>query len=132
VGKKRIFISYKCNSDPDELVALQLFRALGQQYEVFIDQTMVIGTLWAQRIEAEIRSSDFLVTLLSAHSVQSEMVQAEIETAHRLGKEQGRPIILPIRLAYREPFQYPLSAYLNQISWAFWQSDKIISLTLWA
>jgi hypothetical protein len=90
---------------------------------VFIDQTMTVGTRWAERIEAEIRQSDFLVTLLSAHSVQSEMVVGEIETAHHQGKGSGKPMILPIRVAYRAPFAYPLSEYLNGINWAFWENS---------
>lgn len=120
--RPRLFISYKRGVEPDEPVALELFQALGQAYDVFIDQTMTVGTRWAERIEAEIRQSDFLITFLSAHSVHSEMVLGEIETAHHLSKEQGRPTILPIRLAYRDPFVYPLSAYLNGINWAFWDS----------
>ena len=48
------------------------------------------------------------------------MVVGEVETAQRLHKEQGRPRILPVRLAYRDPFPYPLSAYLNPINWALW------------
>lgn len=118
----RLFISYKRGVEPDETVALEVFRALSQEHEVFIDQTMTVGTRWAERIEAEIRQSDFLITFLSAHSVHSEMVLGEIETAHHLSKEQGRPTVLPVRLAYREPFVYPLSAYLNGINWAFWDS----------
>jgi AAA-like domain/TIR domain len=122
-SRARIFISYKRNSDPDENVARQIYEALSVHHDVFIDQTMLVGTHWAERIEAELRRSDFLITFLSEHSVLSEMVQGEIETAHRLAKEQtGRPCILPVRLAYREPFTYPLSAYLNLINWAYWQS----------
>ena len=34
------------------------------------------------------------------------------------------PTILPVRLAYREPFQYPLSAYLNGINWSFWSGTE--------
>ncbi|MFN6473287.1 MAG: AAA-like domain-containing protein [Nostoc sp. SerVER01] len=122
---KRIFISYKRNVHPDELVASQVFQALSQQHKVFIDQTMSIGTRWAERIEAEIRQADFLITFLSAWSTQSEMVVAEIETAHHLAKsQQGRPVIFPVRLAYQEPFVYPLSAYLNGINWAFWKDAE--------
>jgi TIR domain/CHAT domain len=117
--RPRLFISYKRGVEPDEPVALEIFQALSQDYEVFIDQTMTVGTRWAERIEAEIRQSDFLITFLSAHSVHSEMVLGEIETAHHLSKEQGKPTILPIRLAYRDPFVYPLGAYLNGINWAF-------------
>lgn len=119
--KTRIFISYKRNVEPDETVALQLFQALNQPHEVFIDQTMVVGTLWVERIEAELRQADFLITFLSAESIGSEMVMAEIKMAYQLAQEQaGRPAILPVRLAYREPFQYPLNVYLDPINWAFW------------
>ncbi|BCM94505.1 hypothetical protein IAD21_06412 (plasmid) [Abditibacteriota bacterium] len=121
-SRKRVFISYKRSVEPDESIAMELFRALSQQHDVFIDQTMAVGAHWAQQIEAELRTTNFLVSLLSEHSVGSEMVLAEIDTAHRLGKEQaGHPAILPVRLNYREPFQYPLSAYLNPLNWAFWK-----------
>ena len=119
--KTRIFISYKRNVEPDETVALQLFQAVNQPHEVFIDQTMVVGTPWVERIEAELRQADFLITFLSAESIGSEMVMAEIKMAYQLAQEQaGRPAILPVRLAYREPFQYPLNVYLDPINWAFW------------
>ncbi len=114
-SRSRIFVSYKRDVEPDGQVAREIFRALGQRHEVFIDQTMPVGTRWAAQIETEIRRSDFLITLLSADSVHSEMVLAEIELAHQLGNAQGKPMILPIRLGYREPFSYPLSEYLNGI-----------------
>jgi AAA-like domain/TIR domain/CHAT domain len=123
--QSRIFISYKRNAEPDETVALQVFQALSQQHEVFIDQAMLVGTPWAQRIEAELRQADFLIVFLSERAVHSEMVEAEIATAYRLAKEQGRhPLILPVRLDYREPFQYPLSVYLNGINWALWSGNE--------
>src|SRR5262245_25819369 len=123
--RARIFISYKRNVAPDEPVARQVYEVLRQHHDVFIDQTMLVGAPWADRIEAELRQADFLITFLSAESIHSEMVVGEIETAHRLAEEQGgRPALLPVRLAYREPFQYPLSAYLNPINWALWQSHE--------
>ena len=123
--RARIFLSYKRGVSPDEPLALQLFDHLSKQHDVFIDQNMVVGTHWAERIEAELKRSDFLIVLLSPQSVNSEMVKAEIETAHRLAKEQrGRPKILPVRLAYQEPFPYPLSAYLDHINWTFWKNDE--------
>ena len=119
--QSRIFISYKRGVSPDESVALAVFQALSQDYDVFIDQTMSVGTPWAERIEQELRRSDFLISFLTANSVSSEMVRGEIETAYQLGKQQGKPVLLPVRLAYRDPFTYPLSAYLNGINWAFWE-----------
>ena len=125
IQQDRIFISYKRDVKPDEPLAFQIFEALDQRYDVFIDRTMLVGTRWTERIEAELRRSDFLIVLLSAESVHSEMVLEEVSTAHRLAEERrGRPVILPVRLAYREPFRYPLSAYLNPISWAYWQSPE--------
>ena len=121
----RVFISYKRDVEPDEAIALQLYEALGQTHAVFIDQTMTVGTRWAEHIKTEIQQSDALIVLLSAQSVGSEMVQVELSLAHELARSQeGRPAILPVRLAYREPFEYPLSAYLDPINWAFWEGPE--------
>lgn len=136
-GRKRLFISYKRSVDPDERIALQVYEALSQQHEVFIDRTMLVGTRWAERIETELRRSDYLITLLSHGSVNSQMVQGEIESAHRLHQEQGgTPKILPVRVAYSRPFSYPLSAYLNHIQWISWETmddtDRLIKELLLA
>src|SRR5438105_4090124 len=103
-GRARVFISYKRKSDPDARVARELFDAISRHHEVFIDRTILVGTDWSEKIEAELRRSDFLVTLLSERSVHSEMVQGEIEMAHDFRKEAGRPAILPVRLSYQQPF----------------------------
>ena len=122
--RARIFISYK-RIEPDTSVAREVFEALSQQHDVFIDKIMPVGVRWGERIEAEIRQADVFIAFLSADSIGSEMVVAEISTAYQLTKSQGgRPVILPIRLAYRAPFPYPLSAYLDAINWAFWQDPE--------
>ena len=119
---KRIFISYKRDARPDEQVALEIVQGISSHHEVFIDQKILVGTRWAELIEKEIRQADYLIILLSSRSVHSEMVETEIRMAHEFAQVQGgNPKILPVRLNYREPFQYPLSAYLNKINWAFWQ-----------
>ena len=124
IKQQRVFISYKRDTAPDEPVALQLHDALRQDSTVFIDQRMLVGTRWAEQIEAEIRQADALVVLLSAQAVASEMVQQEIALAHKIAEENGgTPRILPVRVAYRAPFQYPLSVYLDPINWAVWDSD---------
>jgi hypothetical protein len=120
----KIFISYKRNVKPDEPLALWLSEALQEHCDVFIDQDMPVGTAWAERIQAELETCDYLIPLLSEHSVHSEMVEAEIRTAHHLGKARaGKPGILPIRVAYTAPFEYPLSAYLDRLNWAVWESE---------
>lgn len=123
-GKRRIFISYKRKALPDEALAEHLFRALSKYHDVFIDKTMLVGTSWAECIENKIREADFLISLLSARSINSEMIKGEIEKAHQFGKEQeGRPAILPVRLAYHDPLPYALSPYLNPLNWSEWEGD---------
>ena len=124
ISKKKIFISYKRNVFPDHQVATQIYEELKNIHTVFIDQIMMTGTRWAEQIEKELAATDYLIPLLSENSVHSEMVLAEIETAHRLYKSLGKPHILPIRLAYEQPFKYPLSAYLNPLNWAVWYTHE--------
>ena len=122
--RARLFISYK-RVEPDISVAREVFEALRQHHDVFIDQIIPVGVRWGGRIEAEIRQADVFIAFLSADAICSEMVVAEISTAYQLTKSQGgRPVIRPIRLAYRAPFPYPLSAYLDGINWAFWQDPE--------
>jgi AAA domain-containing protein/TIR domain-containing protein len=120
----RIFISYKRSTQLDEPLARKVYRQLSQYCHVFIDQTMTVGTDWAREIEEQLGRSDYLIVFLSKDSVQSEMVRGEIETAQRLAHERsGKPRILPVRVAFHDPLQYPLSAYLNRIQWAMWESE---------
>lgn len=121
----KIFISYKRNIEPDTPVASAVYEALRRYHDVFIDTTMQVGEKWAERIQNAIKESDYLIIFLSEHSVHSEMVMAEVETAHHHGKAHGgRPAILPVRLAYAEPLVYPISAYLNPLQWALWDKES--------
>ncbi len=127
----KIFISYKRNIEPDTPVAKAVYDALCKEHDVFIDTTIQVGERWAEKIQQAIKESDYLISFLSANSVHSEMVVAEIETAHHQGKTFGKPAVLPVRLNYAEPLVYPLSAYLNPLQWAIWNgnndTDKLIS-----
>jgi hypothetical protein len=118
-----LFISYKRDVLPDEAIALQLHEALSPTHEVAIDQSMLVGTKWQAWIDEQLQQADFLIVLLSEASVKSEMVMRELQKAHKLAHQQGKPKILPVRLAYRVPFAYPLSEYLNEINWAFWRDE---------
>lgn len=123
--KVRIFLSYKRGTPPDELVALDIYEVLRKKHQVFLDREMPVGTPWVERITQEIFQSHVLIVLLSEHSVQSEMVQREIELARQsAAQRQGWPIILPVRLAYRAPFRYPLNEYLDPLQWAFWDGPE--------
>ena len=104
---------------------MALYEALRHQHTIFIDKSMPAGTDWGSRIDEELSQADFLITLLSASAVRSEMVTGEIARAQQMAATNGGfPRILPVRLAYNEPFDYPLSAYLNRINWAVWNGPQ--------
>lgn len=118
-----IFVSYKRNIEPDTPVAAAVYEALCQDHKVFIDTTIQVGEKWAERIQKEIKESDYLICFLSENSVHSEMVVAEIETAHHHRKTYGKPSILPVRLNFNNHLVYPLNAYLNPLQWAVWNTE---------
>ena len=120
----RTFISYKRNVAPDEPLALQLHRVLSERgHAAFIDQAMRVGVEWAKEIQHQVESADFFTVLLSPASAHSEMVVAEVEFAHRQNTARGRPIILPVRLAFTESLPYQLSAYLDRLQYARWRNE---------
>src|SRR5262245_66625027 len=78
-SRARVFISDKRHVEPDEPLARALHQVLSVHHDVFLDQTTPVGTRWGERIDTELRQADFLLILLSAESVRSEMVMAEVE-----------------------------------------------------
>lgn len=122
-NKARIFISYKRNVNPDEPLCTRLHAALEQAgHDVFVDKEIDIGVKWAAELERQIKACDFIVVLLSAASVQSEMVEAEIRCAHRHHEQTGKSRLLPVRVNYFDPLPYQLSAYLDPLQYAAWHS----------
>ena len=100
-SRARVFISYKRHVEPDEPLARALHQVLSVHHDVFLDQTTPVGTRWGERIDTELREADFLLVLLSAESVRSEMVMAEVEKVYYRARAQaGHPTLLPVRLAY--------------------------------
>jgi len=65
---------------------------------------------------------DFLIVLLSAAAIASEMVIEEIRRAHDRHCTDGRPIIIPLRVRYDGDLGYMLGACINPLQWARWES----------
>ena len=118
----RVFISYKHADTPDAPLAAELAASLRDSCEVFIDTELPIGARWAEQIRFELARADVVVAMMSARAAESEMVREEIAFAHTLSQAQGRPRILPVRVAFRAPFAYPLSEYFDPLQWAFWDN----------
>lgn len=118
----RTILLYKRNVLLDEqLLHLLETRLAGEGYKVFIDRHLQVGMHWAREIEQRIAEADVVIPLLSAASMQSEMLGYEIQLAHEFAQKQGgKPRILPIRINFDQPLPDPLAAILNGIQYATW------------
>lgn len=132
---RRFFISYSRRAKDDSDLAAYLHQGLeDNQQDVFIDTGMPVGTDWVDEIEKRIAWCEFLVVLLSKHSVHSEMVLGEVRRAHRRRRRDGHPRILPIRVNYDGTLDYELDSYLARIQFLNWgtpaDSSKILQKVL--
>jgi serine/threonine protein kinase len=127
-----IVLLYKRNAHPDEELLALAERGLRQHgYQVFVDRHLVVGMEWAREIEQRISRAEAVVTLLSAASVQSEMLAYEIQIAREAAQRRnGKPIILPIRVNFEDPLPESLASILDGIQWARWNgpddNDKLL------
>jgi formylglycine-generating enzyme required for sulfatase activity len=120
---KQIFISYQPGVEPDEKVALLLYKELSLHHRVFMDQTLRERRPWEELIDSQVLQSDFFIPLLSASSVYSERVMGEIGIAMQHTILEGTPRVIPIRVAYRQELTYPMATDLNHIHSLFWDSE---------
>lgn len=120
---KRIFISYKRNTELDQPLAERLFGALREAgHDPFIDQSIAVGEDWARRIQKEVARADFLLLLLSESSVQSGMVVEEVRMANaQFEHSRNQPRILPVRVAFQTRLPYELGGLLNPLNYALWR-----------
>ncbi len=122
-----IFISYR-HQKPDELIAEQFSKALESAgHEVFIDKDIRWGANWVEKIQEALGKTDYLLLLLSKEAAESVMVVEEVMIAKDLAQQNnGKPIILPIRICYpiTQKLPYHLSAYLRTIQQEDWKDER--------
>ena len=113
---------YKRNEALDEqLLRLLEMRLVSEGYQVLIDRHLEIGMHWAREIKQRLARADVVIPLLSAASVQSEMLGYEIQLAHEYAqKQQGKPRILPIRINFEQPLPDHIAASLDGTQYASW------------
>jgi hypothetical protein len=123
VTPTRFFISYRRRAERDAALAAFLRERLtAAGHEVFVDVDMPLGTRWSEEIDRQISRSGFLIVILSAETVDSEMVLAEVRLAHHRQAQEGRPLILPVRVDYTGPLGYELGAYLDPLQYELWRT----------
>ncbi len=122
--RARLFISYKRDREPDEPLATRLSDALeAAGHSVYIDQRLSAGVDWATTIRRQIEACDDLIVLLSAASVQSEMVAEEVRHAAAHHASTGKARIIPVRVQFPDPLPYPLSQVLDRLQYARWDGE---------
>jgi len=124
VGK--VTLLYKRNSPQDEYLVKRIEAGLTELgYEVFLDKHMAIGAEWARQIEEKIKSADAVIPLVSEATLRSEMVEYELSTAAEACQLQnGRPRILPVRIAYTGALSPAFAAVLDRLNYVLWTGEE--------
>ena len=118
-----VIVLYKSNLQPDaHLLGLLNSKLTQRGCEVFFDRHLAIGVEWAREIENRIRRSDAAIVLLSAMSIQSEMIAYEVEIADQAQQQSGKPRILPVRINYTGPLPSPLGSVLDPLQYFLWET----------
>ncbi len=120
----RVALLYKSNVQPDGRLLECLSTKLAQRgWQVFFDKHLAIGVQWAREIESKIREADAAIVLLSAASLQSEMIAYEVEIAHQAAQQQaGKPRLLPVRIQFRGPLPGSLATLLDALQYFLWEA----------
>lgn len=118
-----VFISYS-HVSPDQDLVSQLAGCLeANGVTVFLDTKIRIGEDWVEQIDRQLRNSQYFVVVLSAASVESDMVRREIALAYRLRKAR-QLTILPVRMDTMRELPYDIGAYLDLIQYVVWNPGE--------
>ena len=122
----RVALLYKRHVKADEAVLKWLEAAfVAHGYQVFVDRHLGIGVEWAKELDRRIRESDAVIPLLSAASIQSEMLTSELHIAHDEGlKRNGKPRILPVRLNFEGELPSEMAGVLNRLQYFLWKNSS--------
>lgn len=97
IRRPRVFISYS-HQDQEFVIAL-VERLEARGIRVWIDYVeLVIGDSLIKKIGNAIHEGDFVIGVVSQHSVTSPWCQKELEIATTRGINEKRVTVLPIRL----------------------------------
>ncbi|HLJ54169.1 MAG TPA: protein kinase, partial [Chthonomonadaceae bacterium] len=123
--RERVALLYKRDAEPDERVLRLLEESLESRgHAVFIDQHLAVGIEWAREIERQIRDADAVVPLISAASIQSEMLAYELKIAQEALLREGKPRLLPVRVRFAGRLSGELGEILNRVHYASWSGPE--------
>lgn len=93
-------------------------------HTVFVDRYVDVGITWAREIEQHIREADFVIPLLSAASIVSEMLASEIQTADEARQRDGaKPRLIPVRVNYSDPVPDGIAHITERLAPVMWTAE---------
>ena len=119
-----LFICYRHHTESDRKLAIHLYQTLtARGHKISMDPIMRTDETLVEDVDREIHASDFFVVLLSEAAVDSEIVISEIARAYKYHQAQGKPDILPIRMAYAGPLPYVGPDLRQPMQYIDWRND---------
>ncbi len=115
-ARARVFLAYRATPESIRL-AQDLHAQLEGEYEVTFAPEYSPGIEWSAHTEERLGEADFFVALMTqdaCDSTQSIYLPYEVETATKHYLEHARPVIIPVRVAHLEPYDYRIGACLTR------------------
>lgn len=115
--RPRVFISHKCDVEPDEQIAGMLYADLTEMgCDVYFDKAQPPGVRYDAAISDALKNADFVVALITRQSNESDWVKYELSFAAGGNRLRGRPVIIPVRLGFAEQYSAVIGASIGTIN----------------
>jgi hypothetical protein len=125
VDRKKVMLLYKRDAQPDEnVLKLVEERLQAEGYQVLLDRKRKMTVDWARASDERIRSADAVIAIVSPESLQSEMLEWELEAANDQLHKTGKPLILPVNIGNAQNLKGPISAIVNSLTQFRWEGPQ--------
>lgn len=134
-AKKKIILSSFSMAE-DSLLPQKLYSAFKNEgYEIFvISQSLPMDSNWVSQLNTALKSCDFYLLMLCAHTANSEVVLQEVRTVKSIQAKNldHSPRIIPIRVEFPfdQPLNFELRGYLQRIQQYLWRSPQDTDIIL--
>lgn len=118
----KIFISYRREAPDNTLAAFLASSLAAAGLDVFLDIHIPTGARWAEQIQDALTTCDYFIILISERSMDRDMVRQEVQQAYARSRAEKKPVILPVRLAYKGALPYDMAGWLDPIQYTLWES----------